>query len=210
MDARAWDSRYAAAAAAASTVWSLTPNATIAQLAADLTPGRVLDVAAGEGRNAIWLAEQGWQATSMDFSAVATARARELADARLGEHADRVTTVTADALDWPGWSAAYDLVLVIFLHLLEPQRRAVHRLAATALRPGGRLIVLCHDRSNLADGVGGPQDPALLPTPDEVVADLAGTGLRIERAETLSRAVEAAGVTRHALDCLVVASRAAR
>lgn len=209
MDAGEWDARYAAAAAQASTVWSLGPNATIAELAAPWPPGRALDVAAGEGRNAIWLAEQGWQTTVLDFSEVATARAGELAEARLGAHADRVTTVTADVVDWPGWAdaAAYDLVLVAFLHLLEAQRRAVHRLAAAAVQPGGRLVVLCHDRRNLAEGVGGPQDPMLLATPSEVVADLDGTGLRIDRAETLTRSVQVQGVPRHALDCLVVAVR---
>jgi SAM-dependent methyltransferase len=220
MDAREWDARYAAAAAAADTVWSVTPNATIGTLTETLPAGRALDIASGEGRNAIWLAERGWQATALDFSEVATARARELAAARLGASATRFEAIAADVLGWPGWEAAraaYDLVLVVFLHLPAPQRRIVHRYAAAALAPGGRLIVLAHDRSNLTDGVGGPQDPTLLPTPDEVVADLDDTGLRIERAEVIDRVVpvpdSAAGPDaaepRVARDCLVVAIRSA-
>lgn len=208
MDARTWDARYAAAAAAAETVWSVGPNATIAELTAELPAGRALDVASGEGRNAIWLAEHGWQATALDFSEVATARAQEIARARLGEAAGRVEAITADVLTWAGWAparAAYDLVIVVYLHLPAAQRRLVHRYAAAALRPGGRLVVLGHDRSNLTDGVGGPQDPALLPTPAEILADLDASTVAVERAEVIERPVEVDGVTRSARDCLVVA-----
>ncbi len=66
MDSRAWDERYAAS----ELVWSSTPNQFVAAEVADLTPGRALDLAAGEGRNALWLAERGWQVTAVDFSLV--------------------------------------------------------------------------------------------------------------------------------------------
>lgn len=205
MDSRFWDERYAAS----DLVWSAGPNATVAELTADLPPGRALDLAAGEGRNAIWLAERGWDATAVDFSAVAMDRARRIGEERLDPaSAGRLTTVAADVLEWEARGTAYDLVLVIFLHLPEPQRREVHRRAAAALAPGGLLLVLAHDRSNLVDGVGGPQDPAILATPAEVVGDLDGIpGLRVERAEVILRLVATEGGERTARDCLVLVRR---
>ncbi len=207
MDARGWDERYAAAQQDATLVWSPTPNSTIAQLTGQLAPGRALDLAAGEGRNAIWLAERGWSVTAVDFSPVATARMRQLAGTRLGERAGQLTVVTADVLAWDPGQAIFDLVIIVFLHLPPPQRLLAHRRAAAVVAPGGQLIVLAHDRSNLTDGVGGPQDPAVLPTPQDVVADLAHTGLQVDRAEVIIREVVVEGVARHARDTLVVAQR---
>ena len=76
-------------------------------------------------------------------------------------------------------------------------------IAGRALAPGGTLLVVAHDRANLTDGTGGPQDPAVLYTPDDVLADLdaAGIDVTVERAETVERPV--AGADRPALDCLV-------
>ncbi len=196
MDASDWDSRYAAA----DLVWSATPNAVVEREAAGLTPGRALDLAAGEGRNALWLAERGWQATAVDFSAVASERVRHLADTRLGAAADRLTTVTADVVEWKPPAGSFDLVVVAYLHLPEPQRRRVHEHAARALAPGGTLLVIAHDLDNLAHGVGGPQDPAVLYTPQDVVADLDGSGLVVERAETVRRPVAGEGHTAHGGD----------
>lgn len=79
------------------------------------------------------------------------------------------------------------------------------RLLRAALSPGGTLLLVAHDRSNLVDGVGGPQDPEVLPTPEEVTAVL--PGLRVERAELIRRPVEVDGVTRYAIDTLVRARR---
>lgn len=203
MDASTWDARYAAA----ELVWSAGPNATVAELTAPLTPGRAVDLAAGEGRNALWLAERGWDATAVDYSSVAMDRARRIAAERLGEHADRFTAVTADVLGWAAIGTAYDLVLVIFLHLPAADLRRVHRAAAAAVAPGGRLLVLAHDRSNLHHGHGGPQEAAILPTPDEIVADLDGSGLLVERAEVILR--EVADAPRPARDALVWARRPA-
>ena len=95
--------------------------------------------------------------------------------------------------------SAYDLVLVFFLQLPAAQRTVVLERAAKALAPGGTLVVVGHDLVNLTDGVGGPSDPSVLYTPDDLVADLAG--LEIERAERLLRDVEDAD--RPAIDAFV-------
>lgn len=193
MDATDWDARYAAV----DLVWSATPNAVVAREADDLTPGRALDLAAGEGRNAIWLAARGWRVTAVDFSAVATDRTRRLAAERLGAAADRVDAVTADLMAWTPEPAGADLVVLAYLQLAAAQRRHVHRLAATAVAPGGTFLLVAHHLDNLAAGVGGPQDPAVLFTEADVLADLDDTALAVDRAERVDRVVTAEGAGAH-------------
>ena len=91
----------------------------------------------------------------------------------------------ADLLEWSAPAGSFDLVCVCFLHLPPEERRSVYARAAAAVRPGGALLVVGHDRSNLIDGVGGPQDPDVLFTPDEIVADL--SGFSVLRAEVIRR-----------------------
>jgi SAM-dependent methyltransferase len=138
----------------------------------------------------------------VDFSAVAVDRGRELAADR-GVPVDwRVADVTA----WTPERAAYDVVLVAYLHLPAADLAAVLAGARSALRPGGRIVVVGHDRANLTGGTGGPRDPAILLTPESVVGAL--DGLRIQRAETARRPVAGPdGGTVDALDTVVVAVR---
>ncbi|MGC4890912.1 class I SAM-dependent methyltransferase [Micromonospora sp. DT227] len=201
MDSSAWDERYANASGL---VWSAEPNRFVVESVSGLSPGSALDVAAGEGRNAVWLAGQGWRVNAVDFSAVAVERGRELAAAR-GVTVDwRVADVTAYR-PVPG---SYDLVLISYLHLPAADFAGVLAAARSALRPGGTLVVVGHDLANLDAGTGGPQDPSVLLTPEAVVDGLAG--LRIGRAETARRPVPTAdGGTVDALDTVVVAIRPA-
>lgn len=192
MDAKAWDERYAAA----ELVWSVEPNRFVAEECMDLIPGKAVDLAAGEGRNAIWLARRGWTVTAVDFSQVALDKGRLLAgDAP-------VDWVVADATRWRG--EGYDLAVVAYLQLTRGPRRAAVRAAYDALRPGGTLLWVAHDSSNLVEGTGGPQDPAVLMTADDVLADLAGEQLEVVRAKRVARPVEGAdGTVRTAYDALV-------
>ncbi len=192
-----WDRRYAEKGL----LWSATPNRALVAEAADLLPGRALDLACGEGRNAIWLAELGWRVTAVDFSEVAIAKARTKA----AEHAVDVVFLCADLLDYEPEIHAYDLVVVLYLQLAAAERRLVLSRAAGALAPGGTFLLVGHDATNLTDGVGGPSDPAVLYTPDDVVAEL--VGLEIEKAERILRDVE--GENRSAIDALVRARRPA-
>ena len=199
MDSNAWDNRYASTPGL---VWSAEPNRFVVESVAGLTRGTALDIAAGEGRNAVWLAEQGWRVTAVDFSPVAVERGRELAASRGVPVEWRVADVTTYR-PVPG---SYDLVLISYLHLPADELAGVLDAARTALRPGGTVVVVGHDRANLTGGTGGPQDPAILLTPEAVVDGLAG--LRIERAETARRSVPTAdGTTVDALDTVVVATR---
>jgi SAM-dependent methyltransferase len=203
MDATDWDHKYLEA----ELLWSNGPNQWVEQVAGDLEPGRALDLAAGEGRNAIWLAELGWSATAVDFSPVAVDRARRIAGQRLGAQAYRFSARVADVLDADLEQSAYDLVLVIYLQLGPAARRTALRAAASAVAPGGRLLVVAHDSDNIANGYGGPSDPEVLYTAQDVANDLTDTGLRVERAERVTRVVATATGAERALDCLVVASR---
>jgi SAM-dependent methyltransferase len=169
-----WDERYAERQQ-----WSVEPNALIADLLADLPPGDVVDLAAGEGRHALWLAGRGWRVTAVDFSEVGLDRGR----AQPG--ADRVTWVTADVLTWTSPPAGLDLVLVAYLHLPEPDTLALLTRAVGSLRPGGRMLVLGHDVDNLERGVGGPQEAAILHSVDRL-APVAGL-LVVDRLEQVRR-----------------------
>lgn len=196
MDAHNWDQRYRESAL----LWTAGPNQWVEQHIADLPPGRALDLASGEGRNALWLAERGWQVTAVDFSAVGMDKARELAEHR-EDTAARVRWVVADVLSYTP-DTSYDLVLVVYLHLPADQRRSALQHAASAVAPGGRLLVIGHHSDNLTHGVGGPQDAAVLYNEHDVLADLASwTELTIQTAERRVRVV--AEQPRPALDVLV-------
>lgn len=115
--------------------------------------GKTLVVADGEGRNSVYLAEQGLAVTAMDLSEVGVDKARRLA-------ADRGVSVdirVADLLAWPWKPAAYDLVVAVFIQFLTPQRRAeVFAGMVRTLRPGGRLLLHGYRPEQLAYGTGGP------------------------------------------------------
>ncbi len=204
MDASDWDARYAAT----DLVWSSTPNQWVAELLGDLPPGRAVDIAAGEGRNAIWLAEQGWSVLATDFSPVAVERIRDIASTRLGGIVGRLTAAVADATDpVPGDLAGYDVVLFSYLQLPAPAWTEALRHGIEAAAPGGRVVVIAHAASNLAAGWGGPQDPRVLHDPDDVVAQVAGMPVTVESAELRRRAVDTAEGPRQALDTVVVLRR---
>jgi SAM-dependent methyltransferase len=207
MDARAWDERYAAS----ELVWSTTPNRFVAAELSDLSPGRALDVAAGEGRNALWLAGRGWQVTALDFSLTGLEKGRAL-QARHEHGPDlQVDWVHADALRWDPGPVRYDLVLLAYLQLVADQRRTAVRRAFGALREGGTFFVVAHDSTNLTEGTGGPTDPAVLFTAEDILADLDGERFEVERAERVVRPVPTVDdghthpgeASRHAYDALV-------
>ncbi len=192
-----WNARYAQK----ELVWTAEPNRLFAAEVGNLQPGRALDVACGEGRNAVWLAERGWQVTAVDFSDVALAKAAELATARGVE----VEWVLDDVVAYEP-EPVFDLVAVLYLQLPADELAPALRRAAAALAPGGTLVVLGHDSANLVDGHGGPKDAAVLFTPDDVVSAIGD--LVVERAETVERTVALDDGEAVALDAFVRARRA--
>ena len=205
MDAGAWDERYAAS----ERVWSADPNGFVAAECADLPAGRAVDVACGEGRNALWLAARGWDVLALDFSRVGIDKGRA------APGGDAVRWAVDDATTWEA-DERFDLALLCYLQLAADERRAAVQRAAAALAPGGTLLVVAHDSSNLAEGTGGPQDPAVLMTAGDVLGDLEAGGLLasfdVERAERVARHVavddpHGGSSTATAWDCLVRARR---
>jgi SAM-dependent methyltransferase len=190
-----WNRRYAAV----EDLWAVKPNRFLVAEAEGLEPGRALDLACGEGQNAIWLASLGWEVTGVDYSEVAIEKAR----ARAERDGVPVDFLCADLLAFQPEPGAFDLVLVLYLHIPADGRRTVLERAADALAPGGTFVFVGHDLTNLTDGVGGPSDPQLLCTPDDIASEL--PGLELEKAERVLRDVK--GEERDAIDALVRARK---
>jgi len=199
VDAAEWNARYLAQP----DPWGTTPAARVvgevnAALDAGLEVGRAVDLACGDGRHARWLAAHGWRVTAVDFSEVAIDRARSRdSDEGRGGHVD---WVVGDAVDWTP-EGEVDLVVIGFLHLPVEALDTVIRRAATWLRPGGHLVYLGHAAENLRRGVGGPQDPTILP--DVTALARAAEGLEVV---SLRHDLRPAG-TSHAVDVLLHARR---
>ncbi|WP_084760459.1 class I SAM-dependent methyltransferase [Nocardia mangyaensis] len=209
-----WDARYARS----ELVWGAPPNSTVveyvygldkrvAQLAEGTPPPlpRALDLACGEGRHALWLATHGWQVQAVDFSQVGIDKGRTVA-ARLSRSVrSRVDWRCADIteLDAAEVTGPFELILMVFVHLSADQRRPLLHQLAGMLSPGGMLLVLGHDTSNVTDGYGGPQDAGILFTPQDIRADLDGQGLTIRVADHVFRPTEGPD----AIDALVIAER---
>jgi SAM-dependent methyltransferase len=198
VDQSQWDEVYAST----ELVWTAEANRFVVEELAGLAAGRALDLGTGEGRNAIWLAKRGWQVTAVDFSAVGLAKAAELA-ARRG--VTGVRWVEADLREYQPGPPAYDLVLLAYIHLPPDEFGALLQTAASALAPGGTLLVIGHDADNIAQGHGGPQDPRILHRVQDVVAAL--PGLAIQRAEQARRPVLTGDGERTAIDTVVRAQR---
>lgn len=195
MDRHSWNERYREK----ELLWSASPNRFLVEVVGGLPPGSAYDLAGGEGRNAVWLAEHGWRVTVVDWSDVALEKARALAAQRGVE----VHFEAADLLDWTPREHR-DLVAVVYLQIPPRERHAAWRTALDALAPGGTLAIIGHDSSNLTRGYGGPQNPDVLYTADEVV-EVIGERVEILRAELVHRPVDLDdGTTAIALDNVVV------
>lgn len=191
MDPSGWDEKYRERPL----LWSAQPNRFVAEELAGLTPGTALDVACGEGRNGIWLAEQGWTVTGVDFSGVALERAAAMSE----EHEVDVTWVRADITAWePG--AEFDLVVVAYVHLPIDELAPLMGRIVSWVAPGGRLFMVGHDRSTA--GVSGPSEPELLWEVD-LLTSLASP-LTVERSRVAYRVTDSG---EEAADTVLVARR---
>ncbi len=170
---RNWDARYAEPEFA----YGKEPNEFLAVVADRIPPGPVLCLAEGQGRNAVFLAARGHDVTAVDRSAVGLDRAGELAT----ERGVTITAVEADLDSYTMCPDAWSGIVAIFAHLPQPLRSRVHRGAAAGLAPGGVFILEAYSPSQLAHDTGGPKDIALLPSLEELMADLTGLYLEIAR-----------------------------
>lgn len=192
MDSHGWDERYEEK----ELVWPAEPNTFLPPIVDTLEVGSALDLACGEGRNAIWLARQGWDVTGVDFSAVGIGKARKLAG---DSHVD---WVVADVTSYEP-DRKFDLVMIVYVHLEVASMERLFASAIDALAPGGTIIGVGHALRNLADGVGGPPIPEILWT-EALVAPLVGTLNIVELTEVL-RPVD--GSDNDAIDLLLRATK---
>lgn len=201
-DRTTWNERYAARGL----VWSAGPNKRFAEEVAHLTPGRALDVACGEGRNAIYLAEQGWRVTAIDFSDVGVEKGRRNAE----ERGVAVDWVVGDVTETELPQHGFDLVAILYLHTDPATRARWLPKAIDAVDVGGTFLYIGHDPANIEHGVGGPRDPSVLPDARALCGYL--DGFEVEFADVTRRPVDhdpghggaASGV---ALDTVVRARR---
>jgi len=197
-----WNLRYAAA----DLIWSTAPTPFLAAQAPSLVPGRALDLAAGEGRNSVWLAERGWNVTAVDFAEVAIEKARNAAEMR--GVASNIDFHVADLKNYRPEVPCFELVAVMYFHIPWPEVAPILARAADAVAPGGTFLLAAHDSTNLEKGIGGPQRADMLYTAEQVVEALGGK-LDIEIATCMERPIKRENGTRIALDCVVRAKRLA-
>lgn len=176
-----WDNRYSEAEYA----YGTEPNDFLVEVASSIPPGRVLCLAEGQGRNAVYLAGLGYSVTAVDQSPVGAERAQQLAAKR----GVQIETVTADLAEFFIRPGAWEGIVSIFGHLPPSVRASVHRQAVAGLRPGGVFVLEAYSPDQPRFSTGGPgeaQKDLLVPLA-AVQAEL--TGLRLERAAALEREV---------------------
>jgi len=199
VDRHQWNERYGGD----ELVWTSTPNQFLVSEVVGLPAGRAVDLACGEGRNAVWLAEQGWRVTGVDFSSVGLAKARRFAKLWGVE----VSWVESAIQEWTPPPEGFDLVAVLYLQLPQPERTAALEVAASAVAPGGTLLVVAHDEDNLTRGYGGPPSADVLYSVADVTSVAEAAGLAVERAERVVRVVDTDAGPKDAIDTLVRAKR---
>ena len=165
-----WDERYGTA----ERIWSGAPNAQLVAEVTDLPPGMALDAGCGEGGDAHWLAGRGWRVTALDVSEVALRRAAAHAPA---EAADRIRWQHADFTTWEPDGAVFDLVSAQFLHFPSALRKRVYAGLAAAVAPGGTLLIVAHEPSELHTGSVGSSganghEPDMFVTAEQLAAEL--------------------------------------
>lgn len=181
-----WNERYRSSAR----IWSGNPNPQLIAEVADLAPGRALDVGCGEGADAIWLAQRGWDVVAIDISSVALERA--------AQHARDTDSTAARRIEWRQGNLAsaspepdaYDLASAQFMQLPATMRTPVFSGVITSVRVGGTLLIVGHDPSDVDTAVRRPRVDVLYRA-DEV-AGLLDDAWRIEVSEARPRAATTA------------------
>lgn len=175
-----WDQRYAGDGLA----YGDAPNDFLAQMA-DRLPvgGSALDIGAGEGRNALFLASRGLDVLAVDLSEVGLQKAQRLAQQR----GLTLRTQAADLCEFNAAPASFEVVTSLWVHLPHPVRAAVHERVRTWLKPEGVFLLEAYAPEQLGRGTGGPQDPALLASLEVILREL--DALKIEHQAALVRNV---------------------
>jgi len=153
------------------------PNDFLVSVADQIPEGKVLSLAEGEGRNAVYLAGLGHKVTAVDSSDVGLAKANTLA----AERGVEIETVLADIADYEIEPGAWQGIVSIYFHTDPAERARIHRLCVEGLVPGGVFVLVGFTPRQLAHATGGPKNPVLLMEPGEIAAELDGLDLEISR-----------------------------
>lgn len=200
-----WNKRYAGK----EYIWTVSANQFLVAETVDLPVGKALDLAAGEGRNAVWLAEQGWSVCAIDFSEQAIEKAEFLAESK--GVLNRVKFKTEDLNKYKPECGQFDLVTLIYLQLPFEKMKSILQNAVKSLKSGGTFLLIAHDHKNLIHGFGGPQQPELLYKKEQVIDvinDIAfSESMEMIKAEEVERLVNSYSGNKIAFDCLVKAKK---
>jgi len=134
-----------------------------------LKPGKILLAAEGEGRNAVYAARLGWQADAFDFSEAGKEKALKLAK----ENNTEINYTVQDLKSFSPKENYYDAAAIIFMHLPEELRSEVNRKVISSLKTGGRLILEVFEKDQIEKSSGGPRDPGLLYSLEDIVNEFA-------------------------------------
>ncbi len=159
-----WDDRYSAE----HYIYGKTPNDFLRENVTALPKGKILCLGDGEGRNSVFLARQGYDLTALDASRVGQDKARRLAE----EQQVSITFIHSDINDYTIEENAWDGIVSIFFHLLEPERRRLHRQVIAGLKQGGVLLLEAYTPRQLMFGDGGPSTEDLMMTPECLAQEL--------------------------------------
>ena len=165
----------------------------------ELPPSKMVDLAGGEGRNALWFAKRGWQTENVELSQVALDKF--LLRAQHENLDGRCTTTHADATT-AKFSLSADLLVVAYLQIPAPSLSRALSNAVDQLNPGATVFGVWHAKRNLVDGFGGPPSPEMLPTPKELEA-WAKDHLESFEVFEVDRIVEKDGVHHTAIDVIL-------
>ena len=172
-----WDERYLEPGF----VYGTDPNEFLVSVVHRIPHGKILSLAEGEGRNAVYLASLGYQVTGVDGSEVGLRKAVELAR----ERGVSITTIHADLGEFEIEPEQWDGVIACYCHLPSDIRIPLHRAAVRGLKPGGIFVLEAFSKEQLAYNTGGPQSLDMLMSLDELTQELAGLefvhAVRIER-----------------------------
>ncbi len=168
-----WDSKYSTD----EYVYTKDVNRFVKESLSDLAPGKMIDLAGGEGRNTVFFAQNGWQAENIDLSSVGLEKCQRLAAER--GVADLVFTTQASALDFESKLAPVDLGLCAYLQIPKQELEIAITGLVENITPGGVFFGVWHALENLKDGFGGPQDPEVLPSIESMTKLLSSLPLQI-------------------------------
>jgi hypothetical protein len=173
MDSAFWDSKYSVD----EYIYTKDVNRFVKESLSDLPPGKMIDLAGGEGRNTVFFAEKGWQAENIDLSSVGLEKCERLAaETNVSE---LVFTTNASASDFESKLAPVDLGVIAYLQIPQTELAVAIERWVSNIKSGGVFFGVWHALENLKDGFGGPQNPDLLPSESSMKTLLSSLPLEI-------------------------------